>query len=174
MGAAWDRLKDKDNIAIVGASVNPGVLEPLEHVVHQVAGQRIAWVGREIDLPIKVLTENPEETGVDRIVNIAAAYEQMGKACVVVDAGTAVTVEMYAKRKGWDIGDVEVDVDYEPAQKGSPTKFTMAVRLPKELPEEQSERLMQIAAKCPVHRTLEGEVMFSERVERIPAPARAA
>ena len=78
---------------------------------------------------------------------------------------TAVTIEMYAKRKRWDIGEVEVDVDYEPAQKGSPTKFTMAVRLPKELPEEQSERLMQIAAKCPVHRTLEGEVMFEESLE---------
>jgi putative redox protein len=78
---------------------------------------------------------------------------------------TAVTIEMYAKRKGWDIGEVEVDVDYEPAQKGSPTKFTMAVRLPKELPEEQTERLMQIAAKCPVHRTLEGEVMFDETLE---------
>jgi putative redox protein len=78
---------------------------------------------------------------------------------------TAVTIEMYAKRKGWDIGEVEVDVDYEPAQKGSPTKFKMAVRLPKELPEEQSERLMQIAAKCPVHRTLEGEVMFDETLE---------
>jgi putative redox protein len=78
---------------------------------------------------------------------------------------TAVTIEMYAKRKGWDIGDIAVDVDYEPAQRGSPTKFEMAVRLPKELPEDQRERLMQIAAKCPVHRTLEGEVMFEERVE---------
>ena len=74
---------------------------------------------------------------------------------------------MYAQRKGWDIGDVEVDVDYEPAQRGSPTKFTMEVRLPKELPEDQRERLMQIAAKCPVHRTLEGEVMFEERVELV-------
>ena len=77
---------------------------------------------------------------------------------------TAVTMEMYAKRKSWDIGEVVVNVDYEPAQRGSPTKFSMDVRLPKELPEEQRERLMQIAAKCPVHRTLEGEVMFDERV----------
>ena len=77
---------------------------------------------------------------------------------------TAITIEMYAKRKGWDIGDVVVDVDYEPAQRGSPTKFEMTVQLPKELPEEQRERLMQIAAKCPVHRTLEGEVMFDETV----------
>ncbi len=78
---------------------------------------------------------------------------------------TAVTIEMYANRKGWEIGEIVVDVDYEPAQRGTPTKFAMTVRLPKELPEEQRERLMQIAAKCPVHRTLEGEVMFDEKVE---------
>ena len=78
---------------------------------------------------------------------------------------TAITMELYADRKGWDIGEVVVDVNYEPAQRGSPTRFDMVVRLPKELPEEQSERLMQIAAKCPVHRTLEGEVAFQERVE---------
>jgi putative redox protein len=78
---------------------------------------------------------------------------------------TAITMEMYANRKGWDVGEVVVDFDYEPAQRGSPTRFKMDVQLPKELPEEQRERLMQIACKCPVHRTLEGEVMFEERVE---------
>jgi putative redox protein len=78
---------------------------------------------------------------------------------------TAITMEMYANRKGWDVGDVSVDVEYEPAQRGSPTRFRMVVNLPKELPEEQRERLMQIGAKCPVHRVLEGEVMFEESVE---------
>ena len=80
---------------------------------------------------------------------------------------TAITIEMYARRKGWNIGDVTVDVNYEPAQRGSPTRFEMAIRLPKELPEDQRERLMQIAAKCPVHRTLEGEVMFEETIEAV-------
>ena len=80
---------------------------------------------------------------------------------------TAITMEMYAQRKGWDIGDVAVHVDYEPAQRGSPTRFRMTVDLPKELPEEQRERLMQIGAKCPVHRVLEGEVMFEESVELV-------
>jgi len=80
---------------------------------------------------------------------------------------TAITIEMYADRKGWDLGDVVVDVDYEPAQRGSPTRFVMRVKLPKELPEEQQERVMQVAAKCPVHRTLEGEVMFDESIELI-------
>jgi putative redox protein len=78
---------------------------------------------------------------------------------------TAITMQMYAERKGWDVGDIGVDVNYEPAQRGSPTKFDLSLRLPKELPEEQRERLTQIAAKCPVHRTLESEVMFDEKVE---------
>lgn len=80
---------------------------------------------------------------------------------------SAITLEMYARRKGWDVGDVAVEVDFEPAQRGSPTRFQMEVRLPKELPEDQRDRLMQIVAKCPVHRTLEGEVMFEERLELI-------
>ena len=80
---------------------------------------------------------------------------------------TAITMEMYAQRKGWELGDVTVDVDYEPAQRGSPTRFRMVVNFPKELPEDQRERLMQIGAKCPVHRVLEGEVMFEETVELV-------
>ena len=80
---------------------------------------------------------------------------------------TAITMEMYAQRKGWEIGDVAVHVDYEPAQRGSPTRFTMVVDFPKELPDDQRERLMQIGAKCPVHRVLEGEVMFEESVELV-------
>jgi putative redox protein len=78
---------------------------------------------------------------------------------------TAITMEMYAKRKRWDVGEVAVNVEYEPAQRGSPTRFRMTVHFPKEVPEEQRERLMQIGAKCPVHRVLEGEVMFEETVE---------
>jgi type III pantothenate kinase len=89
---AWSRISEADSPAVAGASVNPAVMESLEHVVQQVAGAKVEWVGREIDLPIRVLTDPPSETGVDRVVNVAAAYEQLGKACVVIDAGTAITV----------------------------------------------------------------------------------
>lgn len=82
---------------------------------------------------------------------------------------TAITMEMYATRKGWDIGKVEVEVQYSPAERGCPTKFDLVLRLPEDLPDDQVERLQVIAAKCPVHRTLDGEVMFSERVERSAA-----
>ena|SRR5438132_778819 len=80
---------------------------------------------------------------------------------------TAITMEMYAARKRWDIGHVEVDVEYSPAERGCPTKFELVVRLPEDLPEEQVERLRTIAAKCPVHRALDGEVMFQERIQRV-------
>src|SRR5271166_458568 len=80
---------------------------------------------------------------------------------------TAITMEMYAARKGWDIGHVEVDVAYSPAERGCPTKFDLVTRLPDDLTEEQIEKLRVIAAKCPIHRVLDGEVMFQERVERV-------
>lgn len=84
---------------------------------------------------------------------------------------TAITMEMYANRKGWDIGEIEVDVEYSPAERGTPTKFDMVLRLPDGLSDEQVERLRVIAAKCPVHRTLDGEVMFNERIERVHVAA---
>ena len=80
---------------------------------------------------------------------------------------TAVTMEMYAQRKGWTLGDVEVAVDYTPAERGCPTRFRLTLRLPDDITDDQAERLRVIAAKCPVHRTLDGEVMFEERVERV-------
>jgi putative redox protein len=77
---------------------------------------------------------------------------------------TAITIEMYAQRKGWDIGIVEVEVEYTPAERGCPTKFSLDLRLPAGCTDEQRERLQVIAARCPVHRTLEGEVMFEDRL----------
>ena len=80
---------------------------------------------------------------------------------------TAVTMEMYAARKGWDIGEVEVACEYTPAERGCPTRFSLVMRFPASLGDEQVAKLRVIAAKCPVHRTLDGEVMFDERVERL-------
>jgi putative redox protein len=110
----------------------------------------------------KVTSDEPEASG-----GSDAGPSPQDLLAVSLAACSAITLEMYAKRKGWDVGDVVVDVDYEPAQRGSPTRFQMIVRLPKELSEDQRDKLMQIVAKCPVHRTLEGEVMFEEKLELI-------
>ena len=80
---------------------------------------------------------------------------------------TAITMEMYAQRKGWNTSGLAVDVQYTPAERGCPTKFELVLKMPAHLDEEQIGRLQVIAAKCPVHRTLESEVMFEERVELV-------
>ncbi len=33
---------------------------------------------------------------------------------------TAITMEMYAQRKGWDLGELEVEAEYQPAERGAP------------------------------------------------------
>ena len=79
---------------------------------------------------------------------------------------TAITIEMYAKRKGWDIGPLEISCEYTPAERGCQTKFKLDFRVSEDCTDEQIERLRVIAAKCPVHRTLEGEVSFEDNIHR--------
>lgn len=87
----WGEIEGRENAAIVGASVNPELGEAIQAAVERASGQRMVWVGRDIELPIALKTSR--QTGVDRALNIAAAYEQMQKSCIVVDAGTAITVD---------------------------------------------------------------------------------
>lgn len=79
----------------------------------------------------------------------------------------AITVEMYAGRKGWDVGQIEVDVEvgYEGPV---PTSFEVGLKLPVELNDEQRRRLLVIATKCPVHKVLAGEAHVNV-VERLEA-----
>jgi putative redox protein len=78
---------------------------------------------------------------------------------------TAITMEMYAKRKGWNVDGMAVECDYQPAERGAVTRFELVMKMPAHLSDDQVRKLQVIAAKCPVHRTLEGEVAFDERVE---------
>lgn len=77
----------------------------------------------------------------------------------------AITVEMYAERKGWDLGEVEVEVElsYEWVV---PVGFDVGLKLSGELDDEQRLRLLAIASKCPVHKVLAGE-MHVNVVERL-------
>jgi putative redox protein len=84
-------------------------------------------------------------------------------------ACTAITTEMYADRKGWDVGELEVEVEMEYGEASIPRSFAVTVRLPRGLSQEQVERLEAIAGKCPVHRLLnhEREVTITDRVELV-------
>ena len=88
--------------------------------------------------------------------------------CASLAACIAITIEMYADRKGWDVGEVEVEVEADlVGTGGGSSKFDVLVKLPKALDAEQEKRLMVVAGKCPVHRALAKEVEFNGRVERV-------
>ena len=108
-----------------------------------------------IDDHHRLVMDEPEDSGgrdagpsPTRVVGAALA------AC------TAITVEMYADRKEWDVGElvVEVEMEYDGPV---PSEFTVTLRLPGRLTEEQLERLRTIAGKCPVHRALAAETKVS-------------
>lgn len=93
LAEAWKPIAGMDPAAVVAASVNEAMNLALIDAVGEACGRNVVWVGTQLDLPIAVKTENPEQTGIDRVLNVAAAHEQLEHACVVVDAGTAVTVD---------------------------------------------------------------------------------
>jgi putative redox protein len=82
---------------------------------------------------------------------------------------TAITVEMYAERKGWDVGPLEVVVDMEFDRPPVPSSFVVTVKLPSSLSEEQRQRLLAIAGRCPVHRVIahDVEVALKDRIELV-------
>lgn len=81
---------------------------------------------------------------------------------------TAITIEMYAERREWDVGQVEVDVDVE-YRDGAPLSFAVTLRLPSELSDEQRKRLLVVASKCPVHKLIAGEteVTIADKIETL-------
>ncbi len=81
-----------------------------------------------------------------------------------LSACTAMTIQMYAKRKKWPLENVEVHISYQKTHatdcencESSEAKidtFSRAIKLTGDLDEKQISRIMEIADKCPVHRTL--------------------
>ena len=107
----------------------------------------------------RLVTDEPADMGGE---NAGPSPQELLAASLASCAAT--TIEMYANHKGWEIGEVKVRVEYEPAKRGAPTTFNVALCIPPGLDDDQLRRVEEIAAKCPVHRTLEGEVIFNESI----------
>ena len=80
---------------------------------------------------------------------------------------TSMTIMMYAKRKGWPLDGVQVKLNHEKihandcdacvTQEGKLDEITKTIFLRGDLTQEQKERLLEIAERCPVNKTLTTE-----------------
>src|SRR5919201_1343191 len=78
-------------------------------------------------------------------------------------ACTTVTLVQYGRTKGWDLGDVTVDVEYD--KSSTPRRVEIVIRLGGDLTEEQLERVQKVARACPLRRSVETGFEFAERIE---------
>jgi putative redox protein len=115
-----------------------------------------------IDGRHRLTTDEPEHLGGE---GSAPAPHELFPAALAACVST--TLVMYARTKGWDLGDVTVDVDYD--HRATPRRFDVAVRLGRELTDEQLERLEKVAETCPLRRSIEAGIEFAERLECRPA-----
>ncbi|HEX4869738.1 MAG TPA: OsmC family protein [Moraxellaceae bacterium] len=107
----------------------------------------------EID-PHTLLTDVGEADGGDNLApDPHALLDSALGAC------TALTVKMYAARKGWPLENADVVITHEE----SPGHYRLRreVTLRGDLSAEQRERLLEIANKCPIHRVLTGEITIT-------------
>lgn len=78
---------------IVMASVNPSIADKLESVLVERTGGSIYRMGRDLGFPIKHAIDDDSTLGQDRLLNAIAAFEMARQACIVIDCGTAMTVD---------------------------------------------------------------------------------
>jgi putative redox protein len=87
-------------------------------------------------------------------------------------ACTSITLTLYAKRKGWPLAGVTVRLHHERTDgpSGIATRIDREIALAGALSEEQRQRLLEIAERCPVHRTLTSTIAIESRLAA-PDPA---
>lgn len=79
--------------AVILASVHPqGEVDVIEYIKKHLLIKPLR-IGKDIPVPALILTECPEKVGADRLVNALAAFERTKDWTIVIDAGTAITID---------------------------------------------------------------------------------
>ncbi|SMC16017.1 putative redox protein [Andreprevotia lacus DSM 23236] len=76
-------------------------------------------------------------------------------------ACTAMTIKMYAYRKGWPVEDVRISMRYAADHRDGDSKIERTIELIGTLDDAQRARLMQIADACPIHKILSGPIAIA-------------
>lgn len=116
-----------------------------------------------IDGRHRLITDEPESVGGEG--SAPAPHELLPAALA---ACVSTTLVMYARQKGWDLGEVAVDVDYD--HRAVPRQARIAIRVAGELDARQLERLEQVARSCPVRRSFDVGIELDEILEHAERP----
>ena len=84
--------------SIVASCVVPPMVSVTQELATKFFELEPLMVGPGIKTGMPILYDSPKDVGADRIVNGIAAYEKYRDACIVVDFGTATTVDLISKR----------------------------------------------------------------------------
>lgn len=80
--------------AVVISSAVPEVLTQVQEILARRTEKAALVVGDNLPLPIDTAVDDEQAIGVDRVCAAAAAYDELGTACTIIDFGTAVTVDL--------------------------------------------------------------------------------
>ena len=86
-------LSEVDDVHVLVSSVNPAVIEQVTALIKTHTGRKVYRVEEDMPIPIGRQLDPEALVGEDRLLNAAAAYDKLKQACVVVDAGTAMTID---------------------------------------------------------------------------------
>ncbi len=89
----WEPISGMPQAAILVASVNDKVADRVRAMISDQLSVEVYSVGNDVPVPITSRLDPETITGVDRLLNAAAAYDRTREACVVIDAGTALTID---------------------------------------------------------------------------------
>ena len=84
--------------SVVFSSVDPRWTEAMRRVLDRMGASRVLEVSAKIEFPFGILVERPAKTGPDRLAAAAGVIAAGEREAIIVDAGTAITVDVLSKR----------------------------------------------------------------------------
>ncbi len=76
----------------------------------------------------------------------------------------SITLRMYAEHKQWPVKAITVWLKRDPPEKNKPVQIQVNIEVSGDLEEPQLKRLRAIAKRCPIHRTITGDVEISHKL----------
>ncbi len=175
---AWEKVpvvagskEHKHNGVLAVSSVKPVWLEVVRGIAKETLGEDLYVVGQEIGLPMNMWVDEPGKVGTDRVVAASAAFDVVGAAVVVVDVGTAITIDLVDDNGIFQGGAIMPGLQTAAAALKEHTALLPEIKVSK--PAEPFGKNTAEAINCGVYYSVVGAIeeiirRYAERIGRWP------